>query len=114
MIRSSRAAWLPALLAFVLALGLATPALALGLAEAKSKGLVGEQADGYLGVVSGGGEASALVREVNAKRRAEYAEIAKKRGTSVDDVAALAGAKLVARTPGGQYVRDSTGKWVKK
>jgi len=112
--RMSRAAWLPALLACVLALGLAAPALALGLADAKAKGLVGEQADGYLGVVSGGGEASALVQEVNAKRRAEYAEIAKKRGTAVDDVAALAGAKLVSRTPSGQYVRDSTGKWVKK
>ena len=103
-----------ALLALLLALGLAGPAGALGLGEAKAKGLVGEQADGYVGVVSGGGEASAVAKQVNAKRRAEYAEIAKKRGTTVEAVAALAGAKLVARTPGGQYVRGSDGRWVKK
>jgi uncharacterized protein YdbL (DUF1318 family) len=103
-----------AALGLSLALGLATPALALDLGEAKAKGLVGEQADGFLGVVSGNGEASALAEQVNAKRRAEYAEIAKKRGTSVDAVAKLAGAKLVERTPGGQYARGSDGRWVKK
>ena len=100
-------------LAFALALG-AVAASALDLGEAKAKGLVGEQADGYVGVVSGGGEASALAQQVNSKRRAEYAEIAKKRSTSVDAVAALAGQKLVERTPGGQFVRGSDGRWVKK
>jgi uncharacterized protein YdbL (DUF1318 family) len=109
--RSFPAAWL---LALLLALGLAGAAGALDLGEAKAKGLVGEQADGYVGVVSGGGEASALAGQVNAKRRAEYAEIAKKRGTSVEAVAALAGKKLVERTPGGQFVRGSDGAWVKK
>jgi uncharacterized protein YdbL (DUF1318 family) len=99
---------------FALVLGFAVAAGALDLGEAKAKGLVGEQADGYLGVVSGGGEASALAEQVNAKRRAEYGEIAQKRGTSVDAVAKLAGAKLVERTPGGQYVRGSDGRWVKK
>jgi uncharacterized protein YdbL (DUF1318 family) len=99
---------------FALVLGFAVVAGALDLGEAKAKGLVGEQADGYLGVVSGGGEASALAEQVNAKRRAEYGEIAQKRGTSVDTVAKLAGAKLVERTPGGQYVRGSDGRWVKK
>jgi uncharacterized protein YdbL (DUF1318 family) len=92
----------------------AAPALAIGLDQAKAQGLVGEQADGYLGVVTGSPEASALVSDVNAKRRAEYAEIAKKRGTSVDAVAALAGQKLVARTPSGQFVKGSSGGWVKK
>jgi uncharacterized protein YdbL (DUF1318 family) len=99
---------------FALVLGFAVAAGALELGEAKAKGLVGEQADGYVGVVSGGGEASALAEQVNAKRRAEYGEIAQKRGTSVDAVAKLAGAKLVERTPGGQFVRGSDGRWVKK
>ena len=100
-------------LAAALALG-AAPASALDLGEAKAKGLLGEQADGYVGVVSGSGEASALASQVNDKRRAEYAEFAKKRGTSVDAVAQLAGQKLVERTPGGQYVRGSDGRWTKK
>jgi uncharacterized protein len=97
-----------------LSLALAAPAAAIGLGEAKAKGLVGEQADGYLGVVEGSGEAKALAEQVNAKRRAEYAEIAKKNGTSVDAVAQLAGKKLVERTPSGQFVRGSSGSWVKK
>jgi hypothetical protein len=109
--RISRAA---SLLALLLALGLAAPAGALDLGEAKAKGLVGEQADGYVGVVAGGAEASALAKQVNAKRRAEYAEIAEKRGTTVEAVAALAGRKLVERTPSGQYVRGTGGGWVKK
>ena len=46
------------------------PALALSLAEAKSKGLVGEKANGYLGVVvPGSQEAQSLTNEVNQKRR---------------------------------------------
>ena len=101
-------------LAAALLCALAAPAFALDLDEARDRGLLGEQADGYVGVVSGGGEASSLAQQVNAKRRAEYAEIAKKRGTSVDAVAQLAGQKLVERTPGGQYVRGSNGSWVKK
>jgi uncharacterized protein YdbL (DUF1318 family) len=99
---------------FALVLGFAVAAGALDLGEAKAKGMVGEQADGYVGVVSGDGEASALVEQVNAKRRTEYGAIAQERGTSVDTVAKLAGAKLVQRTPSGQYVRGSDGRWVKK
>jgi uncharacterized protein YdbL (DUF1318 family) len=109
-----RSAHAAALLALLFALGAALPAAALDLADAKARGLVGEQADGYLGVVSGGGEAGALAQQVNAKRRAEYAEIARKNGTTPEAVAALAGKKLVERTPGGQYVRGSDGVWVKK
>ncbi|MBW2493361.1 MAG: DUF1318 domain-containing protein, partial [Deltaproteobacteria bacterium] len=32
----------------------------------------------------------------------------------LEDVAALAGAKLVERAPAGQYVLDSSGNWLKK
>jgi uncharacterized protein YdbL (DUF1318 family) len=102
------------LAALLLALGPPVPAAALELEQAKARGLVGEQADGYLGVVEASAEARALAERVNAKRRAEYAEIAKKRGTSESAVAQLAGQKLVQRTPGGQYVRGSDGRWVKK
>lgn len=101
-------------LALLLALGPALPAAALDLEQAKARGLVGEQADGYLGVVEGSAEARALAERVNAKRRDEYAAIAKKRGTSVKAVAQLAGAKLVQRAPSGQFVRGSDGRWVKK
>ena len=106
-------AWLLPVLA-VLAL-VAAPAASLTLDQAKSKGLLGEQADGYVGVVDqGSAEAKSLAQEVNQKRRASYKEIAEKRGTSVEAVAALAGAKLVKRAPKGEYVRGTEGGWVKR
>jgi len=92
----------------------ATPALALGLDEAKRQGLVGEQADGYVGAVRPSPEAAELVRTVNAKRRQSYQDLAKRNGVSVDSVATLAGKKLVDRAGSGEYVRDSTGRWVRR
>jgi len=93
----------------------AIPAAALSLGDAKAQGLVGEQADGYVGLVgSGPPEARKLADQVNAKRRAEYGDIAKKRGIETEAVAALAGKKLVKRAAKGQFVRGSNGRWVKK
>jgi uncharacterized protein YdbL (DUF1318 family) len=107
-------AWL-ALLVLV-ALALPAPAAALDLAAAKSRGLVGERADGYLGVVAAKStpEVKALVESVNAQRRARYGEIARKNGTAVDAVAALAGRKLVEQSPAGHWVTDASGNWHQK
>jgi uncharacterized protein YdbL (DUF1318 family) len=100
----------------LLALALPGTATALDLDAAKGKGLVGEKADGYLGVVAASPPADVqnLAESVNAKRRAKYEEIARKNGTSVDAVAALAGRKLVARAPAGEWVTDAAGNWQRK
>lgn len=103
---------------FALAL-LCTPVFALQAEEidaAKQAGLVGEQSDGYLGLVRGDAppEVISLVDEVNAKRRTAYEEIAMRNGTPVETVARLAGAKLVERAAPGEFVRDDTGKWKQK
>jgi len=86
------------------------------LGELKRSGQVGEQVDGYVGVVADGLDAAsrALVERINLKRREAYAAIAAKQGVTLEQVAALAGAKLVEATPGGQLVRDSTGSWKRK
>ena len=91
-------------------------ALADQLGDAKKAGSVGERPDGYLGVVdnNAGPEVKALVKEINEKRREKYGAIAKKRGTSVKAVAALAGEKWIKKTPPGQYVMTSSGKWKQK
>ena len=83
---------------------------------AKAAGQIGESVDGYVHLVDKNAPADvkALMKDVNNKRRAKYGSIASKRGAPVKDVAALAGAKLVERTPAGQYVMDSGGKWRKK
>jgi uncharacterized protein YdbL (DUF1318 family) len=107
-----------ALLALLLVAALGTMAGASGvdLDRAKGQGLVGERADGYVGIVVAQTTSGiqALVNQVNAKRRAAYEEIAKKNGTSVDAVAMLAGEKLIERAAKGEWVTDANGVWRKK
>lgn len=105
----------PALLLALLLGLLAAPAGALDLDTAKSRGLVGEMTDGYVGLVKGQGdeEARALVAEVNRKRRTAYQGIARQNGTAVEAVAALAGQKLIDRAPAGAWIGDD-GRWYQK
>ncbi|ALA57439.1 YdbL family protein [Nitrospira moscoviensis] len=92
----------------------AVPLWALSLEEAKAKGLVGERANGYLGVVNAADrEAQALAQEINQKRRQAYEEIAKKNGTQLNAVETLAGEKAIQNTRPGQFV-EGPGGWVKK
>jgi uncharacterized protein YdbL (DUF1318 family) len=86
------------------------------LDDAKAQGLVGEQFDGYLGVVASDAPASVkqLVERINAGRLEKYRGIADKRGATVKAVAALAGAKLIERAAPGSYVKNPGGKWVRK
>lgn len=84
------------------------------LDDAKAQGLIGERLDGYVGAVTGDASVKALIDEVNAGRKAKYAEIAAKRGTPVEAVAQVAGEKLIERTPAGQYVMGSNGQWQRK
>ena len=84
--------------------------------QAKAAGSVGEQGDGYLGLVTGHADSavSAAVAEVNAGRRAVYAETAVK--TSVTPaVAGEATAEILfKRMPVGQYYKAVGGGWTRK
>jgi uncharacterized protein YdbL (DUF1318 family) len=102
--------------AVLLMLCTALPAAADSLDDAKAEGQVGERIDGYVGVVdaNASGEVRALVDQVNAERKEKYAEIAAERGTSIQAVAQIAGQKLIARAPGGQYVLGANGQWRQK
>ncbi|MGI9452205.1 MAG: YdbL family protein [Geminicoccaceae bacterium] len=84
------------------------------LDDAKAAGLVGERADGYVGAVTGDAGVQGLIDKINAGRKAKYADIASKRDASVEAVAAIAGKKLIERTPAGQYVMGSDGQWQRK
>ena len=92
----------------------AAPAPASPLDDAKRAGQVGEQADGYLGVVPGApASARELADRINAERVERYGEIAAKTGTSPTAVAALAGQKLILRASPGEWIRDPDGNWRK-
>lgn len=82
-------------------------------AQLRATGLVGEQADGYLGLV---GSASADVRaqmdSVNIQRRAAYTQLASQRGATIEEVGAATACTLFANRVGpGQYYRLPDGVW---
>lgn len=82
---------------------------------AKAAGKVGEQGDGYLGIVSGADTAlQAAVAEINAGRKQVYAETAAKTGVTVEAAAEATARQLLARVPAGQYYKPLGGSWTKK
>ncbi|WP_308368073.1 MULTISPECIES: YdbL family protein [unclassified Microbulbifer] len=98
-----------------LGLAIALPVAAITLDEARSRGLVGEANSGYIAAVGESSpELESLVAEVNAKRKAEYARIAKRNNIDISQVAARAAEKLEARLSAGQYYQDTRGRWVRK
>lgn len=99
----------------VLALSWTGLAFSAELGQAKSDGLVGERADGYLGLVQEDAPADVvnLVKEVNDKRRAEYQRIASSNDLSLEDVQALAGRKAIERTAAGGWILTNGG-WRQK
>lgn len=101
-------------LVLVAALLLSVTAAALDLNQAKSEGLVGEQPNGYLGVVKATPAAVELVSDINDKRRSAYERIAKQNGITLDQVSKLAGQKAIERTAAGEYIKTPTGQWVEK
>ncbi len=90
-----------------------TSAFALDLDQAKQQGLVGETGAGYIAAVAPNPEAQELVKRINAERKERYLAIAKKNGTPVAAVEALAGKKAIEMTPSGQFIQNG-GAWVKK
>ncbi len=91
-------------------------AVAMDLNTAKSRGFVGEQQNGYLGLVdrSAPADAKNLMREVNDQRRANYQSIARSNGIDLKSVESLAGQKAINKTARGHYIQAPNGQWVKK
>ena len=84
---------------------------------AKAAGVVGEQADGFLGFRTPSSDAGlpSAVSTTNSARRSAYASSAAQAGTTAD----VAGARmfegqLLARIPAGQWYRTASGQWVQK
>ncbi|MDE1463060.1 YdbL family protein [Spartinivicinus poritis] len=104
----------PLLLCTLLAVLFSPFSWSLDLKEAKQQGLIGEQQNGYLGLIKSHPEAQQIVRQINAKRKAKYKQLATQNGISLEAVSQLAGQKAIAKTPTGQYVQSTNGKWIKK
>jgi uncharacterized protein YdbL (DUF1318 family) len=84
--------------------------------DAKAEGLIGEQADGTLGVVHGNPDSGTMgaLAELNEFRRQSYRQAAARSGTTEQQEAEKAGKIAIMQTPAGQYYRAANGVWMKK
>lgn len=87
------------------------PVSAVDLGQAKASGQLGEQMDGYLGLVNPGAPADVkgLMNSVNAQRKAQYQRIAAKNGVPVSEVAKMTAQKVINQAASGHYVQTPSG-----
>lgn len=99
------------------------PAWAVDLASAKATvdaakaaGTVGEQGDGYLGLVKGSADAAttAAVDAINAARKQAFAATAAKTGVTPEAAGEAVAKQQFERMPAGQYFKPMGGGWTKK
>lgn len=104
-------------LAAALALSSAAYAGTATIEAAKAQCVIGEQTDGYLGVIEAGKADEALKREVrsiNQQRKAAYAELAAKNGVTIEQAAQVTAERLLNGAPSGHCIQSPDGGWVKK
>lgn len=85
--------------------------------SAKSAGIVGEQADGFLGFVTGAADPAvkAAVAEINAGRADLYRQAGAKNGVSPEAAGASAFNTVIKeKLRPGDYYRPNGGGWVRK
>ena len=81
------------------------------------RGEVGEQINGYLGIVDGKSPSAAVrnaVSEINIARKAVYTQAASGGVEPSAVYAQLTGEKQIKKAAPGTYVKDASGVWKKK
>ena len=101
--------------AALLALGLfSTGVQALTLADARQQGRVGESQSGYLAAIKPDRETQALVKQINEARSESYRQLALSNNLPQQEVARLAGKKLIEKAQPGEFVQGINGQWLRK
>jgi len=112
MIRNS---FLAAAAGFVALTAIASPAQAQrdpAYAAARANGLIGEQTDGYIGIVgSATAQLQSLVNDINIRRRTLYAEKAQENGATREQYAITSGCQAIMRTVPGEMYQAPDGSW---
>lgn len=81
-------------------------------AAARAAGQVGEQPDGYLGIVGGGTPAlKSLVANINIQRKAAYTRQSAGSGATVEQFAFTSGCNLIGQTAPGEKYKGPDGNW---
>ena len=104
------------LIAFMASLVFAVAASAGQLDDARAQGWLGERPDGYIGLVDPNAPASAkaLMDDVNAKRRALYAQRAAAAGVRIADYQTIAAREIYDSLRSGVFVMNPAGGWARK
>lgn len=111
------------LLALTLGLSLAatgavaqTAAAKATVDAAKSQGVVGEQGNGFLGLVSGSADAAtkAAVAEINAGRAQAYKDIAVRTGVTAGAAGEATAQQLIGRLAPGAWYKPLGGSWTRR
>jgi uncharacterized protein YdbL (DUF1318 family) len=108
-----RRAFAAATLAALLPLGMAqAQSRDPAYAAARASGQIGEQGDGYLGMVGAGTPAlHHIVEDINIRRKAVYSERAQAQHATVEEYAFTTGCLLIAQTEPGEKYRAPNGSW---
>jgi hypothetical protein len=80
----------------------------------KSNGVIGETHQGYLEFVGEKRDGADIVAAENADRTTLYTAIAKKTGTTVEQVGARAALKWKENLAAGEYFKNPDGNWIQK
>lgn len=102
----------------LLVLATATPAMAQqdrdpAYAAARAAGQIGEQPDGYLGIVgTPTRDLTALVNKLNILRKKLYTEKSAANGVTIEQMAFTTGCNLILKTVPGEKYQDPSGNWL--
>lgn len=110
------------IIGIAIAAGVSTSALAVDnngpIDTAIKAGIVGEQANGYLGFVRTATaaqiELQRAVNEVNVRRRGVYTSVATQTNETIERTALLQAYRQISKAANGDYFKDSTGVWCAK
>jgi uncharacterized protein YdbL (DUF1318 family) len=85
------------------------------IVQARGAGVIGERFDGYLGFVTTPSEAlRRQVNSINIRRRALYANLARQKGVTTEEVGITATCTLFMRIPVGGYYLTSDRGWLRR
>ena len=82
--------------------------------ELKTKGIIGENNQGFLSFIGSKKEGADVVAAENKDRKAVYEAISRKQNTSAVVVGKSRANQIVNKALHGQWLQDITGKWYKK
>lgn len=95
---------------------LSIPAFAQSLDQAKAQGLVGEQLNGYVGIVtsSASSDLRNMVNDINQQRRTLYQRSAQEASVTLEVFEARTGQRLQERAKPGEFIQNKNGQWQRK